>query len=168
MNEYLEEWRRHRRSRSARDVLTKRYAWAIPSPAAISMLVRHSPIVEIGAGKGYWASLVAAAGGRILCFDKHPPKDQWHPVVRGGPDMASKHSDKTLFLCWPPYWDNMASECLQAYRGQTLVYVGETEGGCNATDDFFDQLQADWVHTQGVAIPQWEGIRDYLFVFTRK
>jgi len=48
-----------------------------------------------------------------------------------------------LFLCYPPDND-MAMQCLRAYKGQRLVYVGEGRGGVNASPAFFDELDSDW------------------------
>lgn len=91
-----------------------KFAWAVPSEDALEMLAKHGPIVEIGAGTGYWAALLASRGVDIVCYDGDPPVpgaiNHWHeedgvyyPVHTGGPEMAAKHADRTLFLCWPPY-----------------------------------------------------------------
>ena len=32
----------------------KKYAWAIPGPKALEEIKKYSPIIEIGAGAGYW------------------------------------------------------------------------------------------------------------------
>lgn len=91
-----------------------RYAWAIPSDDALEVVAKHGPIVEIGAGTGYWAALLASRGVDIVCYDGDPPvagainhwheeEGVYHPVEQGGPEMAALHPDRTLFLCWPPY-----------------------------------------------------------------
>lgn len=49
----------------------------------------------------------------------------------------------SLLLVYPPPGD-MALRCLHEYRGDTLVYVGEGRGGANASDEFFDGLDAEW------------------------
>lgn len=126
--------------RQARYQLRRRYAWAIPTDEAISLLLACSPLVEIGAGTGYWASLVAAAGGEIRAFDNAPPylrPNRWcddtlfHPVAEGGVEMAAFHSDHSLFLCWPPL-GSFAADLLDHYRGNQLLYVGERWEGWNA------------------------------------
>jgi hypothetical protein len=141
------------------------------------MLVRYSPIVEIGAGTGYWARLVADAGGDILAYDKHPPKlgkaDYWakevesyYPVHTGGPRMAERHSDRTLFLCWPPNGLPMAARCLDFYRGATLIFVGE-RSGLTGDDRFHKIVNDEWTSIKQIGIPQWFGIHDRLYVFKR-
>jgi hypothetical protein len=162
-----------------REICVQKYTWAIPNKAAIKMLVKHSPIVEIGAGTGYWAALVKDAGGDIVAFDAHPPhidsdKNQYHPnqamffpVKRGFESAAAKHSDRSLFLCWPPYNSQMAHRSLQLYTGQTVIFVGEGNGGCTGDEDFFHLLESEFTLEKEVSIPQWSGIHDRMMLYSR-
>ena len=162
-----------------RELYTQKYAWAIPNKAAIAALVEHSPIVEIGAGTGYWAALVKDAGGDIIAFDSHPPsinsdKNPYHQnqamlfsVKRGSESAAAKHSDRTLFLCWPPYDSSMASGALKMYTGQTVIFVGEGCGGCTGNDKFFNLLENEFTLEKEISIPQWCGIHDRMMIYSR-
>src|SRR3954447_23075729 len=49
-----------------RFVYSDKYAWAVPNEEAIDVLVEHSPLIEVGAGRGYWARLAAEAGADII------------------------------------------------------------------------------------------------------
>ena len=163
---------------AVRDYAVDRWAWAVPNEEAIQMLVKHSPIVEIGAGTGYWARLAAQAGADVVAYDSrvghnHGKGHQvrkcgaYFPVRRGGAGMARYHRDRTLFLCWPPYKSGMAAKALANYSGRTLIYVGEN-GGCTGDDAFHEALEAQWVLGSWVQIPQWMGIHDRMLVFNRK
>ena len=33
----------------------------------------HSPLVEVGAGTGYWAALLRGRGARVFAYDRDPP-----------------------------------------------------------------------------------------------
>ena len=154
--------------------LVKRFAWAIPNDEAIAKIVEYSPIIEIGAGTGYWAKLVADAGGDIVAFDADPAgidsKNRWHsdkhlysPVWHGGPEKIAEHPGRTLFLCWPPYDDPFVKECLDQYRGDTLIYVGEVDA-CTGWDE---RLDTEWKAADEVTIPKFSCINDYLMVFKR-
>jgi len=155
-----------------RQRLVARYAWAIPSEEAIALLVRLGPLVEMGAGTGYWAWLIRQAGGDILAYDRYPPPDrrnrwhggerQWTEVLPGGARRLSRHPDRTLLLCWPPVDEPMGLESLRAYPGPTVVFVGETRG----RSPLLAELDR-WDVTETLAIPQWEGITDRLFVLGR-
>jgi hypothetical protein len=156
----------------------RRYAFAIPSEAALASLARHAPIVELGAGTGYWAFLLRHRGVDCVAYDRAPP-DQianpnrfqpltWTRVERGDIDTLAGHRDRALFLCWPSYRDPFAARALRAYAGTTLLYIGEPAGGHTADDDFFAQLAQHWLAVEQVALPNWPGTRDALTVYCRR
>ena len=49
------------------------FAWAIPDEGALAVLARHAPLLECGAGTGYWAALLRARGADVLASDLIPP-----------------------------------------------------------------------------------------------
>ena len=156
-----------------RNNLCKQFAWAIPNAEAIQALAKLGPIVEIGAGTGYWASLIAAVGGDIVAYDAKPYHNYWcggtyHPILTGGPEMAQKHSNRTLLLCWPPYDEAMAADALLAYEGRTVAYVGEGCGGCTGDYEFHGLLETLYNDEATIAIPQWGGLHDDLSIWRRK
>jgi len=178
-----ERWQRQIGSMKAREELCHRYAWAIPTPEVIEAIAQFSPLVEYGAGRGYWAALIEAAGGEIDCFDEKPPDvstgNIWHPNKKGwtktftkvhqvGSEITVVYPEATLFLCWPPYNTPMAYDCLRQYEGKRLVFVGEGDGGCTADDAFWELLQSEWEEVLDLTIPTWWGIRDYVSVWERK
>lgn len=72
-----------------RDYLVHRYAWAVPSPQAIKWIAERCPrIVEIGAGRGYWAKLLAGAGVDILAFD-----------IAGNGDRIGRNATEAIRCC---------------------------------------------------------------------
>jgi hypothetical protein len=187
-------WAFSDKSWKARKIAVSLYAWAVPSEDAIRAIVECGPVVEIGAGSGYWASLIAQLGGDVVAYDQYEPKNNkdypfeqgWFPVQKGGPEKAAEHPDRALFLCWPPYNSSFALECLKAYQGNTVIFVGEGSGGCTADDDFFramgehvyswgDDGEAEerpvsneWEKAKEINIPQWDGIHDYLTIYRRR
>lgn len=147
---------------SARRPVQIQYAWSVASEAAIRALVEVGPLVEIGAGTGYWASLVEEAGGDVVCFDLFPPGLPWidpyhwggeepawhsganpfHRVHRGGPDRAAWFPERTLFLCWPPYKEPLGADAVRAFHragGQRVAFVGEIHG-CTGDSDLMAML----------------------------
>lgn len=158
--------------------LARKYAWAIPDDRAILALARYAPIVEIGAGTGYWASLLRAVGASIIAYDENPPSlasaaNHWHPgaqqwttVLRGDALSAHAHFERTLMLCWPPYDSPMAHDALCSYGGNRVVYIGEW-GGCTADDAFHEELEKHWTEVLSIDIPHWETVHDSMMVFER-
>ncbi|MFG1850815.1 hypothetical protein ACGFJT_03160 [Actinomadura geliboluensis] len=150
----------------AQMLLQATYAYAIPSPQSIDWVARFCsdlPIVELGAGRGYWAAQLTHSGLTVEAYDSNPPDkgvnasfpgaagqaDVWHPVG----DLTeyatrARLADHVLFLCWPPGWgDTMSSEALTLFEdagGERLIYIGEPRGGKTGNDAFFDALSARW------------------------
>lgn len=170
---------RYFRDYELRERYCKINSWAVPCSAAIARILDLGPIVEMGAGTGYWAKWITECGGDIVAYDEKPhrgnhwcdPSAKHFKVKKGSFEKLSDYSNRTrtLFLCWPPYDTSFAADCLKAYRGDTLVFVGEGSGGCTGDDAFFNMLDGkSWVESgETVRIPQWYGIHDYLFVYRR-
>lgn len=177
-NPYLEEFRRLLKGHESpyyfdlelRHDTIMQYAWAIPNEPALKALAGYRKIVEIGAGGGYWAHLLAQRGAEVACYDLVvPPSEwaarQWHPIHIGGPERAADHPEAALLLCWPPLHDPMADQALAAYNGRVVAYVGEGEGAATGDAAFHERLERGWMLAQTIAIPQWPGMHDYLFIY---
>jgi hypothetical protein len=181
-----------------REAFTKKYAWAIPTVAALECLAKYGPLVEVGAGTGYWAYELRKLGVTIDAYDQYPPdgsewteeeldayaKDEakhpdkswyhrgmnaWTEVLQGTPETLKTY-DATwnLFLCWPPYSTKMAVNTLLCHRGEFVCYVGEGMWGCNGTDEFFRLLERRYDEVEHESIPQWPGIHDHVTIYKRK
>lgn len=156
-----------------------KYSWAVPTMGALQRIAALGPIVEIGAGTGYWAYLLREMGVDVLAYDIapvgavgasngwHTVTEPWTKIVRGGPERAAYCPERTLFLCWPPYANPMAYHALKCYQGNTLVYVGEDIYGCTGDEAFHELLYAEW-ECNWFEIPSWDGILDGMQVCTRK
>lgn len=148
--------------------LVKEYSWAIPNDEAIDVLVEESPIIEVGAGNGYWAYLADEDGADVVAFDMDPWEAEWFPVLEGDICEILNYQDRSLFLCWPPYDNPMAADALDLYTGDTVIYVGEGRGGCTGDSDFHFKLQKEFgLADEIIDIPVWEGIHDRMYVFRR-
>src|ERR1700739_4802017 len=102
------------------------YSWAIPNQNAIEGIIKFSPIVELGAGSGYWAWLLMQAGAEVIALDVEPLQPPlWLIPKRGNAEQVSHYPDHALLLCWPPYESPMAYQALRAYKGRTIIYIGE-------------------------------------------
>lgn len=188
--EYLEHWRRidggsrdwsdmtkvRARYTSRRECI-EQYAFAIPNQEALDTIARFSPIVELGAGTGYWCYLLRQMGVQVVAMDAAPVggpientyefKKAWVDVAQGGPADLVDYASHALMLCWPNYNTSFASDALRAYAGETLIYVGEGRGGCTGDAEFHEMIDASWTKIATVYIPQWDGIHDELHVYKR-
>lgn len=160
----------------ARTKLVKHFAWAVPDEPALELVGATGKVVEIGAGGGYWASLLHNRGVEVHAYDPEPGQSNystflWRRVLEGKAEPAADHPDCTLFLCWPSYSSGFATEALDRYTdagGKRVAYVGEYEGGCCADDDFFRTLGKQYREAELSYIPQYPGIHDYLTIWNRR
>lgn len=172
------KWERHMEdtynTHMARRYLTAWIAFSVPTDEAIRAVAALSPIIEIGAGTGYWAWMLEHVGADVLAFDyKLTDNDYteegvfWTEVRHGDETEPGNHPERALLLCWPPYDSDMGINCLHAYEGHTLAYVGEHYGGCCANDAFFAELDHHWEQVEEYGLPQWYGMHDYLTIWRR-
>lgn len=126
------------------------FAWAVPSRSALGLIEKTvranclAGVVEIGAGKGYWAMLLGHRGVDVVAFDKdinggmrcntgcffnHPVP--FADIYCGGPLVLRNQSyiSRALFLCYPPPGDLMCVEALNNYKGNYLIYAGALDSG---------------------------------------
>jgi hypothetical protein len=168
------------------------FAWAIPDEAALAMLARHGPLLESGAGTGYWAALLSDRGADVVAGDIAGVRGSGPPQAGGGSSAqpgghrrwtavlafnavsaVRAFPDRVLFLCWPPFDDDGASyAALRAYQGDVLLYVGDSPGphgasGATGTVRFHRELALNWAPAEQAAIPAWPGLRDRLVVYRR-
>jgi hypothetical protein len=143
-----------------RDSLTGQYAFSIPTAETIQTIARYSPIVEIGAGSGYWAMCLAACGADIVAYDRYPPgeaaptdisernwhfRKTWFKVSKGDELSAASYSTRSLFLCWPPPENPMGVRALDAYikaGGHTVIVIGEMRPLSMGDANLYDLLNA--------------------------
>lgn len=157
-----------------REELVEEYAWAIPNHEAIATIADHAPVLEVGAGRGYWAALVRGHLDDADAVVATEPNTRWNEAwatvlldLEAVDAVETFGEGRTLLLGWPPYDDPMAADALEAYPGDTVIYVGEGRGGCTAGERFHRRLHEQWELSETVAIPTFLGIRDRLEVWER-
>lgn len=115
--------------------LAQRYSYVLPDDRALAALAGLGPLVEVGAGTGYWASRLRARGVDVVAIDQAPPDGErtnryhartvtWTEVIAGDQTMLRRYSDRALFLCWPPLFSSLGG-CLTDYGGSVVALVGD-------------------------------------------
>jgi len=148
--------------------LRRRYAWSIPTEEALRGIAALGPLLEIGCGTGYWASLLRSRGADIKCFNSSAwvsefnekesgelgqcglsESETFGEVLAGGAEVIGQHHGRTLILMWPDYFGRggFGLKCLEAYEGEYLVLVGEWQG--RTFGSYSDGLEA---HGQSFAL----------------
>jgi len=169
-----------------RDTFLARFAYAIPTPEVIDRIIAFAdgPIVEVGAGRGLWAHLIQLHGGAIRPTDLHASGHAmlatneyerlregatWTTVEQGNAlTVAATAEESILLFVWPSYAERWPTDALKAFRGERVIYIGESDGGCTGDDAFHETLARDWTLAEEITIPQWWGIHDALFLYSRK
>lgn len=149
--------------------LVDEYAWGIPNMAAIKTIIDYEPILEVGAGNGYWTYLLRQADADVIATDLNAPFDnEWSPVwAADAREVVVDYPDRTLLMVWPSNGQSWPTEALGAYDGDVVVYVGEGRGGATADEGFHQMLHEEWEVEKAVAVPAYLGIRDRLEVWTQ-
>jgi hypothetical protein len=117
--------------------LAQRFAYVFPHPRLLEVVRRFSPLVELGAGTGYWAYLLTAIGADVIAYDMAPvdgPRTNryhrevrpWSLVLGGDAGVLAEHRSRSLFLCWPPRYSSLW-ESIQHYSGDHVLCI--TDGG---------------------------------------
>jgi hypothetical protein len=173
--------------------MRKRWSWAIPNDEALDTIVKYSPngLIEIGAGAGYWTSLLRGRGLDVVAYDINPPpgsdwtlrEETFTEVITGDHTNVVGKGERTLFMCWPEHYADWPHETVELYDGDTIIYVGEGCMGCTGDPKMHVLLGtgACWhdgacdcpkeplfEEVAGVEIPQWSGMHDRLYVFSRR
>jgi len=161
--------------------LASLFSWAIPTVAALDLLSKYAPLVECGAGMGYWSALLRARGVDAVAYDLAPPgprarntyhrrgRRPWIEVRRSSAVAAARrHRDRTLLLCWPPYDDDAASyAALRAYRGEVVIHIGERGEGATGSVRFHRELGLNWTLAEELELPHWPRLRDGVMIYRR-
>jgi hypothetical protein len=156
-----------------RDRALEKYGFAIPNEAAFDALAQRGPIIEVGAGLGYWAWCLRERGVDVLACDVGETwpwsgREPWTEIMRAdGRLLAAECPERTLFLCWPSM-ERWPAQVLSAYRGNTVVIVGESDYGCTGDRALFRLLSWRWNEVEEIAIPVWPGIHDRMTIYERK
>ncbi|CAK9020635.1 unnamed protein product [Durusdinium trenchii] len=146
---------------------------------AMQRLCSFSPLVEVGAGEGQWQAELRRRGADVIAFDNHSSPSRFGDeassrimvpgaeVQRADAEAAMSGSvGRTLLLVYPPPGD-MASRCLSAYGGETLIYVGEGRGGVNANNHFFDLLSHEWTLEESLSLETLPWSYESVYVLKR-
>lgn len=160
---------------SKRSTYTDNFSFALPCKEAMNLIKKYSPILEIGAGSGFWAKMMHNAGIDIVATSINKGayalnKQNYFPVKRMEASRAVKiHPDRNVFVSWVNYGDNwgtIASKNIK--KGRHLIVIGEGEGGCTSNDKFFELIYSrHFEEIERLDIPKWYGLHDDLRVYRK-
>lgn len=162
-----------------------KYGFAVLNEAAIKALLPLAPLLEVGAGAGYWSYELKRAGADIIATDLYTENeevpeggertresygfgDRWLPIEELSATQAiKKYPERNLLCVWPSYQGSWSSKAVMAFKGEYLAYVGEGDGGCTGNDQMHAYLNSHYEEVSDIYIPQFYGIHDSLIIYKR-
>jgi hypothetical protein len=156
-----------------RDALVTEFGFAIPCIKALKTIKKYADqgIVEVGAGTGYWTQLLKGIKVDCIATDsqtgEYPFKHNTEVEKLDAVSAVRKYYPRNVLMVWPCYDHPWAYQtALELKVGQTLIFIGDGRGGCTADDSFFSLMSTEcFVMKDRVAIPQWDGIHDYIQIY---
>ena len=156
-----------------RDYFIDQYGYAILNRPTIELLRDYSPILEIGAGTGYWAYELQKHGVRTVPTDPHPEQlwptcEPWTHIYRlNGTAAITRFPTCNLLLSWPET-EPWAAKVVKRFKGNFLIYIGEPKAGSTGADEMFEAIQADYSVHLHHTIPTFSESQDSLTIYRRR
>lgn len=166
------------RSVKTRHDFIKEFGFCIPCSEALDACAIYAPLVEVGAGSGYWTKLLQNRNVDCIATDPailYPTKQ--YPVPNGkfvptlplhGKTAARRFRDRNVLMVWPSYGGTWARQCLKAMSiGRSILAVTEGASGCCAEDGFFEVLDQCFVSEGEVELPVFWGLHDRMEIWRK-
>ena len=151
------------------------FGFGVLDAGAVEVLRPYAPLVEVGAGSGYWAYELESRGIDIIPTEKivDPAEHPWGRVWRTPEELeaqaaVAKYPDRTLLMVWPDHREEWSGKALAAYGGEYFLYAGEVTGGCTGSRRLHSLLDEEWERLTCYEIPRFTRIKDTLGVFRRR
>jgi hypothetical protein len=156
--------------------LVGRYAFAVPNLDALDALACLGPLVELGAGDGYWARLLRDRGVDVVAYDRVPgghgdsngTRVVWTKIDVGTEAAIRHHPNRTLFICWPYRPAQYAADALKACARGVAALVTHPTRLADDEDPLFDELEKRWNLVKRVELPQIPSRPDALLIYERR
>jgi hypothetical protein len=164
----------YRQSREVRDAFISQFGFAILDRGLSRGLAQFSPLIEVGAGTGYWSYELRKEGIEVVATDLAPGARygftrSWVDVEAiDGVSAVLKYPDHTLLMVWPDYNVPRSADVLKAYTGKTVIYVGEGDGGCTGCDEFHAILEERFEVLREVRLYRFHYMHDRAWIYERK
>ena len=154
------------------------YSFAVPNNDVIKEIVKHSPLVEVGAGAGYWAYLITKFGGEICATDSYEwergkavspiftYRKMWYDIERlSAEETIAVHPTKTPLLVWPYPNQTWADSVLTTTKSNVAIIVGEVGSAACTADPLLHNKS--WKVASTHKIWNWSDINDIVRIVVR-
>ena len=189
----IEDWNKWQEQEKRRKFFIKKFGFSIPSKKAVEKIaewVKGGKIIEIGAGRGLWARLLSDIGVAVeasdyqsilnntwLAKEEDDVKDEntFHPIqeMHGKEHAKLGGASDTLMFVWPDFREqddgaDWQSDAIKIFAGNKIIFIGESEGGATGAPLFWEEIRKHWTEKEHISIPNWDGIHDYVALYTKR
>ena len=152
--------------------------YAIPNFIILNKIINFTEndfILEIGAGNGYTSTLLNNIGfTKINITDNHSEK--WFKSQYNfceiekidAIDAVKKYNSHNVLMCLWLTNDDIAYKSLIEFKGNKLIYCGESEYGFNADNQFFSELETNWEIDEIINNPKFLDTNDCFYFYIKK
>lgn len=139
----------------------------LPTDTAIELLASHGPLLDVGAGNGYWAEIINRAGGDVLPIDIVTDNRDyyWCDVKKASHTSVTDYPNRDVLLCHPPGFVWVTDLLHLMNESQSLIYIGEWGLSQDATVEFFDVLRELFTLEETFDVLNWRSTNAKGYVF---
>lgn len=163
--------------RLVRGAFIRAWGYSVPCAEAVIALRKLRPLVEVGAGTGYWTAMLQSAGHDMIATDlqaegvlSHGFRIGAHCSIESleGQEAVRLHPERDVFCSWPTQGSTWVLSAAQAIQpGRRLALIADGPGGVTGTPELFDFLTEKFEVTNRVILPQFKNAYDHLTVYLR-
>jgi len=160
----------------ARSGYIRRFGFSIVCEEAVAALLGLSPLVEVGAGAGYWSAVLAAAGADVVATDANlQPIGYSFTAGAAFPtselpalEAVARHPDRDVFCSWPSRGEGWLTPALEAMApGRRAALILEPRGGKTGDDSLYQLLDDRFTRTADIELPRFPENQDRLAIYMR-
>lgn len=162
-----------------REAYLRQYGFAVLTDESIEWMakrLRGHKVLEVGAGNGYLAMRLRQAGVQMDATDMSTLEDNhyglgsvYHTDVE---IMEAKRAIETFrptALVWSwPVPETASGRALEAFEGQTLIYIGEQNGGCTGGPLFERTIAERYREPENFYIPSFPRVHDWIAAYEKR
>ena len=133
-------------------------------------------IIELSSGPGWLTFWLRKYGVNVYsCVDNYSWKsflenDNYLPFVEkeDSRKIVRQEMDVDMFILSWPYMNSVAAEIWKGMKkDQYLLYIGESDGGCTADEEFFKLTEDKYVKNIYFQLMNFEGVHDNCILYRK-
>jgi hypothetical protein len=127
--------------------IARHYSFAVPNPEVLSLVARYSPLIDVGAGNGYWAKRLEMIGADVIAVEPNPHvANPVFPTICVDYTEVSHYPERTLLMVWPTKNHSWGAEAIRLYTGSTVAYIGDPHYAVTGTPMIRQRLEEKGFH----------------------